>query len=363
MHVVYASDYSVRGGHDPGFNQDVTWDTDLLAGYPSTVLRSDLKQAPSGWNTLDGRGVREEIRRLRPKAMLLNSLNYRFDVVAYFAARLKGIPVWMRCETQDHAFPRSWLKNWLRSLYYSIWYAGISQAFPIGRLNREHWLRHGLRPRQLRDARYCTPDRVAPLSLQERESRRQALRHHLGLRADQLLVAFFGKLIAKKDPALLLQAASQVPPSISRRLSLLYVGSGELQESLQAEAAMVEAREAITTHFAGFVNQTALLDWYLAADVVVLPSRRAGETWGLVVNEALQAGCGVVASEAVGCAADFGGWERFRTIPVGSASHLAQAITELAAYPRSFDWAAGGLKSYSIEAAAQALAAAIAELR
>jgi hypothetical protein len=70
----------------------------------------------------------------------------------------------------------------------------------------------------------------------------------------------------------------------------------------------------------------------------------------------------VVVSEAVGCAADFGSWERFRTIPVGSAPHLAQAITELARYPRSFDWAAEGLKQYSIEAAAQALASAIGEL-
>jgi len=30
---------------------------------------------------------------------------------------------------------------------------------------------------------------------------------------------------------------------------------------------------------------------------MVLPSRRAGETWGLVVNEALQAGCAVIVSE------------------------------------------------------------------
>jgi glycosyltransferase involved in cell wall biosynthesis len=363
VHVVYASDYSVRGGQDPGFAQAVTWDTDLLAGYPSTVLRSDLTQAPSDWNTLDGRGVREVISRLRPDAILLNSLNYRFDAVAYAAAWLHGIPVWIRCETQDHAFLRSWLKSLLRFAYYRLLYAGVSRAFPIGRLNREHWLRHGLQPRQLREARYCTPDRAAPLSLEERERRRQALRHQLGLHADQLLVAFFGKLIAKKHPALLQQAVPHLSPVVRQQLCLLYVGSGELQDALQAQAAQLQARDGITTHFAGFVNQTALLDWYLAADVVVLPSRRAGETWGLVANEALQAGCAVVVSEAVGCAADFASWERFRTIPVGSAPHLAQAIAELARYPRSFYWAAEGLKQYSIEAAAQALASAIGELR
>lgn len=363
VHVVYASDYSVRGGLDSGFDQAVTWDTDLLAGYPCTVLRSDLTRAPSDWNALDGRGLRELIRRLRPDAILLTSLNYRYDAVAYAAAWFNGIPVWMRCETQDQAFTRSWLNNLMRSAYYRFLYAGISQAFPIGKLNRKHWLRHGLRPSQLREARYCTPDRAARLSLQERETRRQALRQQLGLSTGQLLVAFFGKLIPKKDPALLLQAAPLLSPAIRQGTCLLYVGSGALQESLKAQAAKLESLVGIATHFAGFVNQTALLDWYLAADVVVLPSRRAGETWGLVVNEALQAGCGVVVSEAVGCAADFAGLGRFRTIPVGSAPHLANVLAELVTYPRSFDWAGEGLKNYSIESAAQALASAVAELR
>ena len=363
IHVVYASDYSVRGGQDPGFAKAVTWDSDLLAGYPSTILRSDLTQAPSGWNELDGRGVRGVIQRLRPDAILLNSLNYRYDAVAYALALLQGILVWMRCETQDVAFSRSRLKSLLRFVYYSLLYLGISQAFPIGKLNREHWLHHGLRPCQLCNAYYCTPDRSSLLSLHERQNRRDALRLKLGIPGHQVLVAFFGKLIFKKDPELLLQAVHYLSPTLRDRLSLLYVGSGELLEGLQAQAGILHARTGIKTHFAGFVNQTALLDWYLLSDVVVLPSRRAGETWGLVVNEALQAGCSVAVSEAVGCAADFGNWERFRTIPVGSAPHLADALTQLAAYPRSFDWAAERLKRYSVEASAQAIASAIAKLR
>jgi glycosyltransferase involved in cell wall biosynthesis len=363
IHVVYASDYSLRGGHDPGFAKAVTWDLDLLAGYPSTILRSDLSQVPTGWNELDGRGVREIIHRLRPDAILLNSLNYRYDAVAYAFALLQGILVWMRCETQDFAFSRSRLKSTLRSTCYRLLYLGISQAFPIGKLNRQHWIRHGLRPCQLRNVFYCTPDRSASLSLQERHGRRDALRQKLGIPPHQLLVAFFGKLIPKKDPDLLQHSVPYLSPTLRQNLSLLYVGSGELLEALQGQARILHDTVGVKTYFAGFVNQTALLDWYLLSDVVVLPSRRAGETWGLVVNEAMQAGCSVVVSEAVGCAADFGSWERFRTIPVGSAPHLAKALAQLAAYPRSFDWAAERLKKYSVEASAQAIASAISELR
>lgn len=304
----------------------------------------------------------ELINELRPEAILLNSLSFRLSFVVYAIAMLKRIPLWYRCDTNETAFTRSRAKHLLRSVYYRLVYSGISQAFPVGELNRKHLLRHGMRLSRLRDALHCTPDRAGVLSIQDRQLRRQLLRESLGLAPEQLLVSFFGKLIDKKDPLLLLQAVPYLSPQIRQHLSLLYVGSGGLQQELQSRAHELKVSYGVQVNFPGFVNQTALIDWYLATDVLVLPSRRAGETWGLVVNEAMQAGSGVVASEAVGCAADFGEWERFRTIPVGSAQHLALALQQLAAYPRNFDWAAEGLKNYSIEAAAQSFAAAITEL-
>ena len=127
---------------------------------------------------------------------------------------------------------------------------------------------------------------------------------------------------------------------------------------MKAQARPLEQME-IKTIFAGFVNQSAIRDYYAATDIMVLPSEYAGETWGLVVNEALQAGCSVVVSEAVGCSREFGEWERVRTIPVGEAQGLARALEELAVYPRQFDWARKRMNDYSIQAAATALASAI----
>lgn len=92
-------------------------------------------------------------------------------------------------------------------------------------------------------------------------------------------------------------------------------------------------------------------------DLLVLPSRRMGETWGLVANEAMQGGCGVIVSNAVGCGADFAGWERFRIFPEEDAKALAAQVSGLASLPRSFDWAQAGLKAYSLEAVADALLA------
>ena len=362
IHVAYASDFSVRGGRDPGFGQSFAWDSDLLEGYSSIILHGNSNPPPWRWGQLNGCGVSQLIQRLQPSAVLLNSLSYRYDWTAYTSALRYRIPVWMRCETQDLAFPRSFFKNILRYCAYRAAYSGICRAFAIGELNRQHWIRHGLPPSRISYARYCTPDRVRPLLPADRLQRRQRLRRSLGLHPEQLLVGFFGKLIPQKDPDLLLQAASLLPHDLRTRLAYVFVGSGELQHQLEQQAQRLRSSLAVPSHFAGFVNQSELVDWYLAADILVLPSRQAGETWGLVANEALQAGCGVVVSEAVGSSVDFGSLERVRTIPVGSANALAAALVQLAPYSRDFDWAVPALSRYSIEAAAQSLANAIAEL-
>lgn len=361
IHVVYASDFSVRGGLDPGFSQSVAWDSDLLKGYPFTVLDPTLDHPPRGWLDLKGQGLPNLINRLQPKAILLNSLTYIYDYTAYATALLSQIPVWMRCETQDQAFSRPLFKTLARSGFYRLVYSGIRLAFPIGELSRQHWISHGLQARQLRYARYCTLDRSVGLSINQKEARRLGLRHRLGIQPRQFLVAFFGKLISKKDPSLLLEAVPCLSQDLRKRLSLLFVGSGEMKHDLEMHASTVYDGFGVESHFPGFVNQSALLDWYLAADIVVLPSRRAGETWGLVVNEALQAGCSVVTTEAVGCAADFCKLQRFRVIPVGSAQHLAQALTELADFKRSFDWASETLHLYSVEESARSIASAMTE--
>jgi len=55
--------------------------------------------------------------------------------------------------------------------------------------------------------------------------------------------------------------------------------------------------------FAGFLNRSEISRAYVAADLLVLPSR-INETWGMVVNEAMNFGLPVIVSDKVGCAPD-----------------------------------------------------------
>jgi glycosyltransferase involved in cell wall biosynthesis len=194
--------------------------------------------------------------------------------------------------------------------------------------------------------------------MEEKVARRLKMREALGIGPSQLCVAFFGKLIPKKQPDLLLEMLPHLVQEKRAKVRLMFVGSGAMEVDLKIRA----QREMPGTLFAGFVNQSALPDYYWAADILVLPSRRQGETWGLVVNEALHAGCSVVITDAVGCHAEFEHLERVRVIPVGDAKALAAAICQMALYSRDFDWAQAAMRAYSIDAAAEGFVRAFAKI-
>ncbi len=355
LKVVYATDCSVRGHRDRDFGQVVAWDTRLLDGYEHLVLNNERGTPLLGFRSLTGRGIFKLLKQFKPQAVLISQFLYEADLITYLSCLFLRIPIWIRHETQDEAFARTALKRWLRSLAYRIIYRGVSRAFYIGRLNREHLLRHGFTDDRLTPALYCVDSSLPRMSAESKAGMRNELRHKLRVTDEETLVLFSGKLIPKKDPGLILKALDLLSPARRERTKVVFVGSGELLEDLRNDAARCEGRVT----FAGFVNQREIAGYYLAADLLILPSRRLGETWGLVVNEALHAGCSVIVTDAVGSHREFGAWERVRVIKERDAHACARAMEELATYPRSFDWCAGDMKQYSVQAAAQAIASSL----
>jgi len=355
IHVVYASDCSVRGHADEGFGKTFAWDEPMLEGYAHTVLNCEKGKPLIGWGSLTGKGVAAMLDKLKPQAVLLTGLNYRYDLVAYMAARRRGIPVWLRCETQDESVHRSKMKGIIRSLIYRAAYLGIDRIFYIGQLNKAHYLKHGVAIDRLSPAHYATVDRFNTRTNTEKTALRQQARLKAGIQEAAFVVGFSGKLIPKKNPDILYAMLEYLPEHIRTNMHIYFLGSGELEESLNMEADKALQRYGVKTYFAGFVNQTDLPAHYLAMDIMVLPSRRMGETWGLVANEAMQAGCGVIVSDAVGSSVDFKSWERFCVFEEANVKALSTAVSQLYSYPRSFDWAAKRLENYSIDAIANAL--------
>jgi glycosyltransferase involved in cell wall biosynthesis len=82
--------------------------------------------------------------------------------------------------------------------------------------------------------------------------------------------------------------------------TLFFAGDGELRSVVEER---VRSRSLPGVRFAGFLNQTELPRAYMSADLMVLPSAY-GETWGMVVNEAMNFGLPVIVSDRVGCVGD-----------------------------------------------------------
>ncbi len=356
IHVVYGSDCSIRGHNDKDFGQTVAWDEPMLAGYNHTILNCEKGEPLASWSSLTGKGVKEMIEKIKPTAVLLTGLNYKYDLVAYLHSRRMGIPVWLRCETQDDAVSRSAAKAIIRSLIYRAAYIAVSRIFYIGELNKQHYQRRGVADSKLKPARYATIDRFASMTDHEKEQKRNQARLAAGISVSSFVVGFSGKFIEKKNPKILFQMLEFLPKNLRNRIHLYFMGSGPLEKKLKDLAESALKNFGVKSFFSGFVNQTQLPGHYLAMDIMVLPSRRMGETWGLVANEAMQGGCGVVVSDAVGCREDFKTWERFRVFKEANPTELAAAIIQLASFPRDFNWAKNKLEKYSMHATAEALA-------
>jgi len=354
--VFYASDISVRPGNfDNGFGQEIKWDTPLLEGYDFHVLRNERGTPVTTWRSLTGKGIFTLLRRTRPAAIIMTQARYEYDLAVYLSALILRIPIIIRQETQDemYASKRSFLKNLLRYTLYRAFYANVKHAISFGSLNEKHLLRHGIRPEKMTMARFSVPNKLQGITDDEKNKLRTETRAALGIPEFKVVLAFFGKLIPKKNPDLIFSAIEKLNSCEASKLELVFVGAGELLTELKDLAKSLQSSKGVVTHFTGFINQQMLPKYYLAADIVALPSRRMGEAWGLIINEALNAGCSVAMSDAVGCHVEFGEWDRSFVFKESDAQELANGLQRLIPLKRDFNWAQDNMRSYSNEAAAE----------
>jgi len=145
---------------------------------------------------------------------------------------------------------------------------------------------------------------------------------------------------------------------------VLMVGTGPLENELRG---FVQTNN-LPVSFAGFLNQTEIPSAYAIADCLVLPSD-CGETWGLVVNEAMACGIPAIVSDRVGCGPDLveEGVTGFQ-FEFGNTQELAQKM-QIIAQLEPQDWLQLGttaktrvLNEYSIDIAVSRTVTAVLAL-
>lgn len=298
--VIYGSDFSVKGYYDREFQKDFSWDTDLLSGYASIFLASEDSAEMNSYEEVSSKGLCEVLHKKLPSAALVVGYAHRLYLRAFWECWRMKIPVMIRAEVTDHARARNRVWSYSRDLMLRFLYSRCSALLYIGKRSYMHYKRLGCPDERLFFSPYCVSEDHFVTDQDSGLKLRKEKRKELQIPHDQFAILFSGKLSRRKAPDMMVKAVKRLPPEIKARITLVFLGDGELSKELRALALTIPE---VKTIFLGFQNQTQLSPCYHAADLLVLPSLHS-ETWGLVVNEALSHGVPALVSNAVGCAPD-----------------------------------------------------------
>ncbi len=346
-----------------GFGVAFTWDVPLLEGYRWHQARSGRGRGiTSGYAGVWLANPLLELgwgpSRLRPDAIFLTGWHFLGLVQVHLVARLLRIPVILRMDSNG-VRPRSWLLNRI----YGVLFRGVAVGLPVGQANARWYRSNGVPENRLIPSPHFIDNASFAAQAAEQRKQRQALRQRWGIPEGAFCFLFAGKLQEKKRPQDLLEAMKllqQQAPTGHRPIHLLIVGSGHLEEACRAQAAAHD----LPVSFAGFLNQSAIASAYAASDCLVLPSDH-GETWGLVVNEAMACGLPAVVSDLVGCREDLiieG--KTGLSYPCGNSGALAACLVRMAQDPeasRRMGEAGQQLveRAFTVEAAAAGIRAGV----
>ena len=359
-HVFYGwTGAAGQAAHDHGFGEAFAWDVPLLDGYASTFVENAAEDpGPHHFKGIDGPSLVSQIAAFDPEAVLVFGWNYRSHLRALRAFHGR-VPVLFRGDStliDEQGGAAGAVKRLARRTVLRWVYRHVDVALNVGTHNRDYFRAHGLRDEQIVWAPHAV-DNARFEAAGDAEA--VAWRRELGIGEDDRVAVFAGKLEPKKAPDVLLDAFLSYAASAPRQSHLAFAGSGPLEASLRARAA-----DHPTVHFLSFQNQSRMPAVYRLGDVLVLPSRGPGETWGLAANEAMASGRAVIVSDRVGCAPDLVDEQNGRVIPAGDASALEDALAAVLAEgvaERMGAVSRARIQDWSIEAEAERIEAAVAE--
>lgn len=122
------------------------------------------------------------------------------------------------------------------------------------------------------------------------EEEKKFYKNKLGINQDKM-VLYVGQFIKRKGIDFLLESIQNSNPKVA-----YYFIGGHITEEYQK---IIEKKSLTHIYFMDFMDKNNLKEYFLAADLFVLPTRE--DIWGLVINEAMAAGLPVITTK--GCVA------------------------------------------------------------
>ena len=203
-------------------------------------------------------------------------------MLAYAYARVRGVRhIVMTDGTLESERILTSLHRWIRSSIYSRTQAFVGASDGSFDLYRSY----GIDERLLFKSHLCANN--AAFSAET-------------FRRDRYDFIFCGRFVGIKNPLFALNVAQGVARRLGRRVSIMYLGSGELDDEIRIKAGQIAAEVKVL--FPGFARQEELPQRYAQARVMLFPTQ--WDPWGVVANEACAAGLPVLVTPAAGSAGE-----------------------------------------------------------
>lgn len=256
------------------------WGIDLLADYP--------------WQQVDpGKPVlfQKKLRQLGVSYMICNGWKKGFKLLIK-AAKRQRIPLGLRIDSV--AWGKSKLELDFRRWLLAKAYQPFSQFYSAGTITDQYLRMMKIPSMRWRRWPYCTDIDFFKKS-PEHEREAEALKAKWGLEQKPVFVGIC-KWVDRENPLELLTAFIGLN---NPELQLVMIGDGPLRPQMEA---LRDKHPHLKICFPGYVPYVSLPGWYALATVFVHPA--SYEPWGVSVQEAMAAGCFVIASSRVGSSYD-----------------------------------------------------------
>ncbi len=199
-------------------------------------------------------------------------------------AKLRQYPTSRLAVIAERPNMQTW-KSYLKKLWYKHFIKKYRRRFkailPMGRLGMKWFQGIG-----------CSEDALFPYMYQNDSMTAQQNTQTAAARSGNVKFVYAGQFIRRKGCDLLLRAIRMLP---SNGWSLDMVGEGgELNDYIKS---FIDSNK-LPIRYIGKCNSSEVVSCLQRYDVCIVPSRHDG--WGMVVNEAIEAGLGVIVSDRTG---------------------------------------------------------------
>ncbi len=281
--VIYLTDAGAKTHFDPGFNREVKWDIDLLAGYRYRILQPNRSiNNKNFWTKHDSR-LTDLIDEEKPDWIMLYGYSSRMNWSVWWHAQKRGIKLLYTSDSNARIESyKTKLHAYLKKIIVSRFFKKIDYFFTPSDANKEYLLRYGALIQKIIWCPFAIE--VDRFTIPEINTKRN------------FNFVWAGKFIERKRCKDYLIALINLKKE-GYIFKALLVGDGVLANELNPLI-----KSLLSTHHLeqlGFVNQAGLPDVLHSAETLIFTSEN--EPYGLIATEAAACGCALIVADNIGC--------------------------------------------------------------